>query len=285
MDLDPKAVIESLGGEGAVAAMSHEARADALEDYHIERLNAAVAARASGKVFPTVAEYEELVDKRGYRRGVGRLFTVNYNSKEPNPDVSGMRVSRLRKMPEKPTLIDYFEYRFDPGHISAHLLQSAKLAKDKGASDEIVLACLLHDAAQVLMKADHGYWGAQLIEPYVSERVAFAIKYHQALRFFPDSSVGYEYPKSYFQTFGIDYEPQPHVVRDYKYARNHRWYMDARLVTVNDFYAFDPNVVVSVREFEDVIGRHFKQPKEGLGNDNSPTSHMWRTIANPDHPL
>jgi len=36
--------------------------------------------------------------------------------------------------------------------------------------------------------------------------------------------------------------------------------MDARLVTVNDLYAFDPNKVVSVREFEDIIGRHFKQP-------------------------
>lgn len=285
MDFDPKDVIQSLGGEDAVAAMSHEGRADALEDFQIARLNAAVAARESGKVFPTVAEYEDLADKRGYRRGVGRLFVVNYSSKESNPDISGMKVARLRKMPEKPNLIDFFEYRFDPGHISAHLLQSAKLAKSKGAPEEIVLACLLHDAAQVLMKADHGYWGAQLIEPYVSERVAFAIKYHQALRFFADPSVGYEYPKSYFQTFGIDYEPLPHVVWDYKYARNHRWYMDARLVTVNDFYAFDPNVVVSIREFEDVIGRHFKQPKEGLGNDNSPVSHMWRTIINPDHPL
>ena len=28
-----------------------------------------------------------------------------------------------------------------------------------------------------------------------------------------------------------------------------------------------------------------KQPKEGLGNDNSPVAHMWRTIARPDSPL
>jgi hypothetical protein len=285
MEFDPNDVIRSLGGAEAVAQMDHEARADALEDYQTQRLNAAAAARASGKTLPTVANYEELVDQRGYRRGVGRLFVVNYDSKVANPDVSGLNVSRLPKMPEKPTLVDFFKYRFDPGHISAHLLQSAKLAKDKGASEEIVLACLLHDAAQVLMKADHGYWGAQLIEPYVSERVAFAIRYHQALRFFPDPSIGYEYPKSYFQTFGVDYEPLPHVVSDYKYARDHRWYMDARLVTVNDFYAFDPNVEVSIDEFEDIIGRNFKQPKEGLGYDRSPVSHMWRTIIHPDQPL
>jgi hypothetical protein len=36
------------------------------------------------------------------------------------------------------------------------------------------------------MKTDHGYWGAQLYAPYVSERVAFAIRYHQALRFYED---------------------------------------------------------------------------------------------------
>jgi hypothetical protein len=40
-----------------------------------------------------------------------------------------------------------------------------------------------------------------------------------------------------------------------------------------------------VAKFTDIVGRHFKQPTEGLGNDNSPVAHMWRTIANPDAPL
>ena len=124
------------------------------------------------------------------------------------------------------------------------------------------------------MTTDHGWWGAQIIEPYVSERVTFAVKYHQALRFFPDPEVGYEYPESYFQTFGVDYVPLPHVQAAYKYARNHKWYMDARLVTTNDLYAFDPDVEVSVDEFTDIIGRHFRQPAEGLGYDDTPVSHM-----------
>jgi len=53
----------------------------------------------------------------------------------------------------------------------------------------------------------------------------------------------------------------------------------------NDLYSFDPNVQVEIDEFTDVIGRHFKQPKEGLGNDNTPVSHMWRSMAIPDAPL
>ena len=50
---------------------------------------------------------------------------------------------------------------------------------------------------------------------------------------------------------------------------------------MNDFYAFDPDVVVRLEEFTDIIGRNFRQPEEGLGFDDSPSAHMWRTIAMP----
>ena len=229
-----------------------------------------------------MAELESKIDSRGYRRGAGKLFIHERSNQNPSEDESGKRVGRLAPMPEKPTLIDFFKLRFPP---AAHLLQSARLARKNGMSEEIILACLLHDAGQYLCRADHGYWGAQIVEPYVSERVTFAIKYHQALRFYPDPSVNYEYPLGYYQTFGIDYEPLPHVKAAYEYARNHKWYMDARMVTTNDLYSFDPNVKVEIEEFTDIIGRNFRQPKEGLGNDNTPVTHMWRTMALPDAPL
>ncbi|HLH94114.1 MAG TPA: hypothetical protein VKW08_03260 [Xanthobacteraceae bacterium] len=282
MSVDRNEVIASLGGEEAVKRMDHEARADALEEFLAARLETVVAARKDAKPYPTVAELEARIDKRGYRRGVGRLFLHEHSNKNPGADETKLRVARLAPMPEKPTLVDFFNHRFVP---LAHLLQSAALAKRRGASEEVILACLLHDAGQGLMKTDHGWWGAQIIEPYVSERVTFAVKYHQALRFYPDPSVGYEYPESYYQTFGVDYEPMPHVKAAYEYARNHKWYMDARLVTSNDLYSFDPNVQVSIDEFTDIIGRHFKQPEEGLGYDNSPVAHMWRTMIYPDTPL
>jgi hypothetical protein len=270
-----------LGGEASIKRLDHEARADALEDHMSKELDAAVTVRRNKGDY-TVSELEAIVDKRGYRRGVGKLMVHEFDMRNPDPNGTGSKVSRLVPMPAKPTLVDFFRRRFEP---AAHLLQSARLAMKNGASEEIVLACLLHDAGQYLMRADHGYWGAQLIEPYVSERVAFAVKYHQALRFYPDPSVGYEYPEVYYGLFGVDYVPAPHIRAAYDYARNHKWYMDARLVTTNDFYAFDPNVEISVDEFTDIIGRHFKQPREGLGHDNTPVSHMWRTIVNPDAPL
>jgi hypothetical protein len=93
---------------------------------------------------------------------------------------------RLPKMPDKPQLIDFFKQRFAS---TAHLLQSATHALKAGHNEKVVLACLLHDIGVVsFIRCDHGYWGAQLIEPYVDEEVSWAIRVHQALRFFPDES-------------------------------------------------------------------------------------------------
>jgi len=282
VEIDRDKIIEGLGGAAAVQQMDHETRADALENFLSDRLEEAVAAQRGKNKFPTVAEHEQRIDTRGYRRGVGNLFLHARSNKRPDEDTTGYTVKKLAPMPKAPTLADFFEFRLKPAE---HLLQSARLAKKQGSSEEVVLACLLHDIGVSLMRSEHGYWGAQLIEPYVSERVSFAIRYHQALRFFPDPAFDYAYPQNYFQTFGIDYVPPPHIQAAHEFAKKHPWYEDARLVTTHDLYSFDPNAEVSIDEFRDIIGRHFRQPKEGLGFDNSPVSHMWRTMINPDAPL
>jgi len=117
---------------------------------------------------------------------------------------------------------------------------SAKRAMDGGQDEKVVLACLLHDISNAcLIRTDHGYWGAQMIAPYVDEEVAWAVQYHQALRYFADPSVGYTYPESYHRFFGEDFVPPDYIRRDAEYARGHRWYMSARNVTLNDIYFFD----------------------------------------------
>jgi hypothetical protein len=202
----------------------------------------------------------------------------------PRPPDAGKRClmrddPRLPPMPARPTLFDYFRLRFAPAN---HLLQSARLARTSGMSETVILACLLHDIAiSGFIRGDHGYWAAQMVEPYVDEEVAWAIRYHQALRFFPDPSVGYEYPALYLELFGPDYTPEPYIHEAYRYARAHRWYMTARMLTVNDLYAFDPDVHVELEEFTDIVARNFRQPPEGLGLDASPSAHMWRTIMWP----
>lgn len=70
----------------------------------------------------------------------------------------------------------------------------------------------------------------------------------------------YSYPQRYIEWFGPDYAPPPVIRQAYEYARNHKWYMSARHVTVNGFYSFDPNTKVEIEEFGDLIGRKFRQP-------------------------
>jgi hypothetical protein len=275
MEIDRRAFIAGLGGAAAVDVMSDEARADALEEYMMRRLDQAVAQTqaAPAATFPTVAELEAQIETRPLRRGVGNLFVARTGN-----------VKRLPAMPEKPTLLDFFKARFNA--TSNHCLQSANRAMKTGMSEDVVLACLLHDVVQELIKVDHGWWGAQLFEPYVPERTTFAIRYHQALRFYADTENGYEYPDLYHRVFGRDYKPEPYIEATYQMVRKHKWYGDARMVTVNDLYAFDPNAApVNVEQFTDIIGRRFKQPKEGLGYDNSAVAHMWRSIERPDAPL
>jgi hypothetical protein len=249
-------------GEGLPA----EDRAEAVE----QALMVELGRRASRSMFGEAGDIDPSTTEVINRRGPGYLLM----GQDP----------RLKPMPAKPTLIDFFRLRFPPGQ--QHLLQSAALAREAGCDEKIVLACLLHDISVIAFIApDHGYWCAQLIEPYVDPEVSWAIRYHQALRFFPDEAAGYPYPQMYVQMFGPDYRPAGYMRAAYEYARRHRWYMTSRMVTKNDLYAFDPGKVVHLEEFTDLIGRHFRQPKEGLGYDNSASAHMWRTMIAPTRAL
>jgi hypothetical protein len=254
MPADPDQIIAALGGVSAVEEMNSEARAEALEGYLSSELDRVLLQRLGvPQEVPTVAELDAQIESRSFRRGVGTLFSVGganpFGVLQPG---ESPHVKRLALMPERPSLLDFFRLRFAP---ATHVQQSADKALTAGLPEDIVLACLLHDVGQALMKSDHGWWGAQLFEPYVSEKVSFAIRYHQALRFYPDPSVGYDYPGLYNVIFGRDYVPPPYIEAAYDYCRKHKWYMAARLITVNDLYSFDPNHIVDPEKFTDIIGQ------------------------------
>jgi hypothetical protein len=254
-----------MGPQAASRPLTLSEQADELEERMMAELNEKVATKsvlfnlADGDMaYVSGAELQA--------RNPGKYFLMGADS-------------RLPKMPDKPTLIDFFKHRLVSMN---HLLQSATHALKAGLDEKVILACLLHDIGVAgFIRCDHGYWGAQLIEPYVEEEVSWAVRVHQALRFFPDESVGYAYPDMYVKYFGPDYQPEQYIVEEYKRARKHKYYMTARLICVNDIYSFDPNAKVSLDDFVDIIGRNFKQPKEGLGFDNTPSSHMWRTMMWP----
>lgn len=254
----------AVAAAGYTAGMSLEAKADALEhamsdelDYQVPRPDAFCDVNWP-KPAPNFADM----------------------AKETRPSLMH-HDPRLPKMPERPTLIDFYNLRWAP---SLHVLQSANIAMEKGLDEKVVLACLLHDiAVGGFIRTDHGFYAAQLVEPYVDPEVSWAIRAHQVLRFFPDESVGYEYPEAYIRYFGEEYKPPQYIYDEYEKARSHKYYMTSRLITLNDLYSFEPGVHPEIGQFEDVIGRNFKQPKEGLGFDGSPVAHMWRSMIWPNN--
>lgn len=259
--VDRRALLARLGGAAAIAALPQESLADALEQELMSEASYA----------PPCADLDIINMGDGIRRGAGQLFARRI-------------VGRLPVLPERPKLVDFFRLRFSDGTV-AHCLKSAAHALSDGQPEHHVMAALVHDLSLNLMKADHAWWGADLIAPYVDERVAWAVRHHQALRFFPDKDVGYEYPELYRCIFGRDYEPEPYIVAAYEAARRHRWYMDARMITVNDTYGFVEGAPPEIDDFVDIIGRNWRDPAEGLGADGSSSAHMWRTLINPDRPL
>ena len=187
-----------------------------------------------------------------------------------------------RRCPNNPTLLEFFEKRFAPAN---HVLQSATRALKTGMSEEIVMACLLHDVVQNLVKVDHGWWGAQMVEPYVTEKVSWAIRITRPCASTPTRPTATSIPSSTTRIYGKDYEPQPHIKAAYEFARNHKRYFEARMMTVNDLYAFDPNA----QGVDRAVPRHHRtavQAAEGrAGERQQPTAHMWRTMMFPDNPL
>ena len=189
----------------------------------------------------------------------------------------------LAPMPSKPTLVDFLKHRF---LLAQHLMHAGNWAMKQGLPEHVALACLLHDCGHNIARPDHGYWAAQLIRPYVKEEVAWAIEAHQALRWFPDPAHNYKGAPGFYKQYFPDGAPAA-IEQQYEAARKHRWYGSARLITMSDQETPEPKSlyvgdkkfpILDPEAFTDLIGRNFKQPKEGLGNDGSPVAHMRRTI-------
>ena len=145
---------EEMSTGAATATMDSNTRADALEHKMmkgLERIPLRSVLFTSGDRDPTGPIQDPLPAGKHVIQG-------------PDP--------RLKAMPDKPTVMDFFRLRF--GSATNHLLQSANLARKGGYSEKVILACLLHDIGVVgFIRSDHGYWGAQLIEPYVDEEVSW----------------------------------------------------------------------------------------------------------------
>ena len=90
----------------------------------------------------------------------------------PDPDFRIVPKLSLDPMPERPTIFDFFRLRFSrrrpdlPFAPAPHMAQSALRALRSGASEETVLACLLHDVGLAFISQTTGQ---QILSPFTTD--------------------------------------------------------------------------------------------------------------------
>jgi predicted HD phosphohydrolase len=128
----------------------------------------------------------------------------------------------------------------------AHALQCAELADGAGADEEIVLACLLHDVGRYAVAQEgisdtleqtgtrsgaprgHHEAGADLVAPYVPERVAFLIRAHaDAKRYLCATDPGYYDTLSNGSKHTLTLQGGVMTAEEAARAATHPWWTDA----------------------------------------------------------
>ena len=124
-----------------------------------------------------------------------------------------------------------------------HSLQSATRAYKNKESEEMVVACLLHDMGDELAPLNHSEYAATVLKPYVSEKTHWIIEKHGEFQMF-----------YYAHHLGGDKNKRE------KY-KDHKYYQD----TINfcekyDQCSFDPNYKsMSLKDFEPMVRNIFSR--------------------------
>jgi predicted HD phosphohydrolase len=104
-----------------------------------------------------------------------------------------------------------------------HSLQCATRAYRANRSDDYVVCALLHDVGDILMPYDHAALAADIVKPFVSERLHWIVQQHALFQ-------GYYY----FHHLGMDRDARDRYL-------HHAWYADAVEFSERfDQASFDP---------------------------------------------
>ena len=124
-----------------------------------------------------------------------------------------------------------------------HSLQSATRALNDKASDEIVVATLLHDIGDELAPLNHSEYAAALLKPYVSEKTHWIIEKHGE-----------------FQMYYYAHHLGGNRNQRDKY-KGHKYYKDTVDFCENwDQKSFDPNFKsLSLKDFEPYVKKIFSR--------------------------
>ena len=126
-----------------------------------------------------------------------------------------------------------------------HSLQTATRALRAGAPEELIVAALCHDLAEVICDVNHGAIAAEILKPYVSHETCEVVRTHQDFQ-----------GRYFYALIGRD----PNAYRQYM---DQPWYeLACRFSDEWDQTSFDPDYdMLPFAHFEPMIDRIFSQPR------------------------
>ena len=124
-----------------------------------------------------------------------------------------------------------------------HSLQTATRAFKNKASEEMIVAALLHDIGDELAPLNHAEYAASILKPYVSEKTCWIVEKHGEFQMY-----------YYAHHLGKDRN-----LRDI--YKNHKYYNDTLEFCENwDQASFDPNFKsLSLKDFEPIVRKVFSR--------------------------
>lgn len=126
-----------------------------------------------------------------------------------------------------------------------HALQTATLAEDAGADQEMVVAALCHDIGKLISVFNHPGIAAEILKPYVRDEVYQAIRVHQDFQ-----------GKHYYHHFGADPDARQ------QYEGEPFYDLAAQFADEWDQVAFDPDGPLRPLEhFEPMVREVFSAPR------------------------
>ncbi len=144
-----------------------------------------------------------------------------------------------------------------------HGLQTATRALRWGAPEELVVAALCHDMANVISVENHGPIVAEILKPYVSGDVYGILRTHQDFQGRYSNAL-----------FGKDPEER-------RRHRRERWYeMACRFSDEWDQASFDPAYdTLPLEHYEPMIERVFREPRRDRRREyREAVARRWRDI-------
>jgi predicted HD phosphohydrolase len=126
-----------------------------------------------------------------------------------------------------------------------HCLQTATLAEQAGADEQLIVASLCHDIGKAISVPNHGPIASEILRPYVRSDIAWMLRVHQDFQ-----------GMHYYGLVGAD----PHK-RD-AYVDHPAYELTARFTDEWDQIAFDPTrETYPLEHFEPLVREIFAKPR------------------------